>query len=473
MDKGGKFYGIDFGTTNTTMVCYDSNDDIKISIGERMEVPLPSVVALNTKTGIVKVGFNVKNNIETLKNEDYEIVLSIKTILDDENKKWVVAGSEWTTIDVAAEIFKSLIKTSELEGVNPRDNNIVISVPVNFSASKKKCLEKAAIKAGLKIERYISEPTAAFFAHYEELKNYTRIVVFDWGGGTLDISALKVKDGNVMEICTDNLYKAGDIIDEELARKIYSKIVKSSALNFNDYSSLSSKEHDSLKSKAEILKISFSNKNTESRTEIFTIHGRTEPVECTYQDLCEVSNEVVNEAIEKLANVISKAFGETVDCILCVGGSSNLRLLRERLYKLYGDDKVYFPNKPEWDIADGACTIAASPSKNVCLLADDVELGLSNGDYFKLLSKGQTVPCEDSSVFVSTIDCSEQANFIFRIGSNEYQEVIPVLGGIDEVLKITAYVDKYSNLHINMENQKTKECYSIFTYEKLDFSYTL
>ena len=91
-----------------------------------------------------------------------------------------------------------------------------------------------------------------------------------------------------------------------------------------------------------------------------------------------------------------------------------------------------------------------------------------------LLQKGDLLPCKSSIINVSTTDSSSFANFIFRIGDhNEYQEIIPVLGGLDETLTIETFIDEYLILHINMKNNKTQEEYNIFNYEKLEVCYNI
>lgn len=139
--------GIDFGTTNSTLVNFSEKSGITC-LGED-KIPLPSIVALNRKTGEVKTGFNVKSHISELES-DHEVVLSIKTILDDLRKKWRIAGREWTTIDVAAEILKKLKESASENGI--KAGEAVFAVPVNFSTAKKSCLREAAKQAGLKIK---------------------------------------------------------------------------------------------------------------------------------------------------------------------------------------------------------------------------------------------------------------------------------------------------------------------------------
>lgn len=460
--------GIDFGTTNSTLVFF-SEESGKFYIGDskRTGTPMPSIVAINKNNGEISVGSDVKDKLRTLEN-DCHIVLSIKTILNDEKKIWEAGDKKYTPVDVAAEILKVLKKTA-----NTKQENIssaVISVPVNFEASKKKCLKKAAEKAGITVKKFISEPTAAFIAHYHELRAFSRVVVFDWGGGTLDISALEIKDGTIHEIYTDNLYKAGDNIDKEFARKIYEKVVREEGLKLIPFEHLSVAEYDELLEKTELAKISLSKKD--NTKDLITIQEKNLKVTFSYQELQDVALPFVEEAIEKLSKVISFSFKNEVGCILCVGGSSKLRLLQEKLRPLFAP-KLYFPDNPEWDIAEGACTVDAAPDdRGKYMLNNDIKIALSNGEWLTLLSKGQPIPTKERIVHLSTVDCMETANFVFKMGEHSEDMVtFPILGGIDEVITLSVYVDDFSVFHAIVKTNKDPTEYEVYACEKIDLCY--
>ena len=467
-----KFCGIDFGTTNTAMVYFDDKYGKK-QLGDSISgdiMPLPSIVAIHKKTGSIFVGADVKRNIKGLE-KDFFIVMSIKTILDDTSKVWYINNKKLNTIDIAAEIFKKLKLNASYEGIEVKD--IVLSVPINFSASKKQCLKEATERAELHITEFISEPTAAFLAHYEELKCFKNVVIFDWGGGTLDISALEVKNDTIREIYTDNMYKAGDNIDRDFARKTYERLIREKNLQPIPFDKLNANIYDLFITTAEKNKISFSRQRDLPIKCPHTINGKSVSITFYYEDLVNVSKPYIKEAIEKLNNVITNAFSDTVSCILCVGGSSNLRTLREELYKIYGN-KLYFPDTPEWDIADGACTIAASNKANIYKLADNISLKLSDGNYLPLLEQGQPIPCKPASFNLAVTDSTNQANFVFKIGNkDEHSVVVPFLGGVDEFLTLYTYVDEYNVLRIDVKNSKTQEVYNIFNYEKIDLCYNV
>lgn len=469
-------FGIDFGTTNSALCYYSAAANDKIFIGEDVKkgakYPLPSIVALNKKSGKIIVGKEVKDKMRSLEN-DYHIVLSIKTILNDENKKWLVGDKEYSTIDIATKILEALKEnaTNRYEGIDL--SAAVFSVPVNFEASKKKCLYQAAKNAGIEIKKFVSEPTAAYMAHYAELEHLSEIIVFDWGGGTLDISALKKEDGSVREIYTDNLYKAGDYIDRRFSQLIYEKLVRENNLPERPFEELAPCDQDGLLAAAERLKIELSRKN--SAKELIHINEKNYFISARNDELCNVSASLIKEAIEKLSHVINNSEFKNIGRILCVGGSCNLRLLREELEKKFGKDILLFPDTPEWDVADGACAIdATDDSIGKLLLADDIKLGLSDGEWLTLLSKGQPVPCDPAKFYLSTVDSTESAKFVFQTNKQDKECILfPVFGGVDEVLKLSVYIDNFFVLHATVETNKEKKEYQIFTCEKIGICYRL
>lgn len=456
--------GIDFGTTNSALVNFSEKNGITC-LGED-KMPLSSIVALNRKTGEVKIGFNVKSHIFELEN-DHEIVLSIKTILDDLRKKWHVAGREWTTIDVAAEILKKLKENASEYGV--KAGEAVFAVPVNFSTAKKICLREAAKQAGLKIKTFINEPTAAVMAHYDELKPYRNVVVFDWGGGTLDISAVEIESGNVREIYTDGMPKAGNAIDDAFARKMYDNILSAGNIPPVEFEDLPPAERDSLISLAESAKIKLSVSGDESTEEILRLHGKPHSAVFTRKDLNAVSEKLIDEAVGKLKHAVAAAFSENVGRILCVGGSCNLRQLREKMEKIWGKEKLCFPEAPEWDIAKGACIIDANRGKD--MLSEDICLKLSDNEDFVLLAKGQPVPTLARRLVLSTVDCGDTALFVFKIGDKEYPAQLPVTGSVDECLDLRVWIDEDYVFRAAAESSIRKDPRNILDCDEVELCY--
>ena len=154
------FFGVDFGTTNSAIhvisAIGDKIDD-EFDIGEDDKRPLPSYVAIHKETGDIVTGLDAKNTISD--ESEYYIFSSIKSIIGEE-RTWKIAGKDWTAIDIASELFKELKKKAE-NSTNDILSQAVVAVPVGFSSKKKNNIRKAALKAGIKITMFVSEPTAA------------------------------------------------------------------------------------------------------------------------------------------------------------------------------------------------------------------------------------------------------------------------------------------------------------------------
>ena len=232
-----RVFGIDFGTTSSAIVGAIKTDNgiHTIFYGAENGSPIPSLVAISRDTGTVLTGLSAKNNCSDLA-KTYEIIYSVKSILDT-NEKIELASGTWRPIDIATELFGAL-KLAVKKRTGENMNKAVVAIPVGFSMEKRKCLREAAAIAGIQITSFISEPTAAFFSNYDKLKSATNIVVFDWGGGTLDVSVLRNENGNIYELSKSGRDIAGDFIDEKLAKQIHARIAqkKGNESNFKDMS---------------------------------------------------------------------------------------------------------------------------------------------------------------------------------------------------------------------------------------------
>lgn len=419
MDTQYSWYGIDFGTTNSAAFSFTgmSKETIKpIHYGDDEGRPFPSIVAINKNTGEIITGREAKNRRNELIGE-YEYFSSIKTIIDSD-KKWDIAGKEWTPEDIVAEIFKALKKRVE-RGTSSQLKEAVVAVPNGFSAEKKKHLRNAAQKAGVEVKMFIGEPTAAFCSNYNELKSCKNIAVFDWGGGTLDVTVLNIDDGKVMEIAESGMAFAGNDIDKKFAEKMHNRFMrgKTPSISFEE---LDAQTKDQLLTKCEQAKCDFEDEDiVQVRLNRYGEYG---PVKDSvdYENFSLLIEEDVNNAILCLKEAISKAGlnSASLDCILCVGGSSKLRPLRERLIEVYGEDLIYYPERVMWDIAKGAA-ISSSRASTFCS-NQDIGLLLSDGDFFPLLHKGQPLPCKEFEMTFAITDDEKYARFV--IADNKYEE---------------------------------------------------
>lgn len=441
------WFGIDFGTTNSAACSFtglDRDTIVPICYGDDEQRPFPSVVAINKSTGEIITGRDAK----TRKNEligEYEYFSSIKSIIDT-HKTWKIAGKSWTPEDIAAEIFKALKKRAE-SGSSTTLDEAVVAVPNGFSADKKKCLRKAAKKAGIKVKMFISEPTAAFCSNYNELKAFENVAVFDWGGGTLDVTILKVEDGNVFELAASGMQFAGDDIDRKIAQKMHARFMRSKNLSVS-FDDLDPITKDRLLSQCERAKCDFEDEDVVSISVMK--YGEFGPVRDSidYDHFSMLLEDDINNAMLCLEDALKKAGLNKVslDCILCVGGSSKLRPLKERLYSTYGEDLVYYPDKVMWDIAKGAA-ISSSRSSTFCS-NQEIGLLLSNGELFPLLREGQPLPCKEFEMNFAIVDNEKYAKFVVTDNKHEQKRTFTqtilhkTRGFMGEHFILKGYVDQ-------------------------------
>lgn len=471
------YFGIDFGTTNSAVHAIaaigDTIDD-EFDIGENDRRPLPSFVAIHKVTGEVVTGLDAKGSIAD--ENEYQVFSSIKTIIGEE-KEWQIAGNIWTPVDIAAELFKELKKKAE-NSTQGKMTEAVVAVPVGFSSKKKNNVRKAAEKAGIKVLMFVSEPTSAYCSRASEMRKYHNVAVFDWGGGTLDVVVLRIEGNIVHELSTAGLTMAGNDIDRHLAERICMNAASKSGKDFA-FEDLSQKVQLRLLQKCEQAKCDLADED------IVTImdanldgHGMMmEKIDYPYFSLL-IENEV-NHAVDCLMRALSDAGmnKESIDCILCEGGSSRLRPLQEKLLKLFDRKKLIFPRKAMWDIATGVAQIAYKPG--CYTLNRPIGLMLSNNKFYPLLKVGQRVPTKEKTVSFGVIDGSDDARFIISDGdesSQTFTEIFPVKirGFSDEVLKVSCYVDADMVFRMKIKsNRMPDDFFRVWTYSNLKVSYEI
>ena len=221
------YWGIDFGTTNSALFGYIQNTHSdqfsQFQIMDSNGAPFSSVVAIDRMTEAIFVGEAAKARYYAAPQK-YEFITSIKMVLEDDAWRCVIKNKVWTAVDVAAEILAAL--KSAASKMTYRLHEVVIAVPNGASGKMKQKLHLAAEKVGLKIVQFVTEPTAAFFANYNHLSTSRYVVVFDWGGGTLDVTVLECKlDGTIVERAKRSSNIAGDKIDEAVAVDIHRQLV--------------------------------------------------------------------------------------------------------------------------------------------------------------------------------------------------------------------------------------------------------
>ena len=472
-------FGIDFGTTNSATVGFAilGNETERTQYGDDEGRPNPSVVAIDRKTGEVITGREAWNNKVEL-SESCVYVSSIKSILATGWKK-TVAGKTWTSVDIAAEVFKGL-KRKVKENGRQNMEEAVIAIPVGFSSAKREEVRKAAEKAGIYVSGFISEPTAAFYANYSELQACSNVAVFDWGGGTLDVSVLKNENGKLYELATAGLSVAGDDIDQKLARRIHARLARKKNIR-KSFEDMPHRAQDQLLVRAERAKRMLSDSDEASIA--MTTYGDFGLCRETID--YEWFSEVIAPEVDMAMNCLKKTIEESgtglvnIDRIVMVGGSSNLRPLIDRMVAVYGEDMLYFPEETMWNVSMGAAMLALHPGAYHS--NQSIGLVMSDGSYFELLPSGTDLTDWERKCSFGLTDMSQEARFVFS-GSVDIDESqlkyrslnVPSYQFLQEKIRLTATVDEDLIFRVTAGSNMRPESFArIWEYPNLKCYYEL
>ena len=472
------YFGIDFGTTSSATVGYMVMDHTpeEFLYGDEEGRPIPSVVAIDKKTGEVFTGRDAWDKKMEL-SESCEYISSVKTILDKETVI-TIAGREWSPVDIAAELFKAL-KANVKERTDIEMTSATVAIPIGFSPEKREKLRMAAENAGITIKSFISEPTAAFFANYDELRSSSIVAVFDWGGGTLDVSVLQNENGRISELATVGSNIAGDFIDNKIAQRIHSKIArkKGQEIAFGD---MPSSAQDMMRVRSERAKRALGDDDTATISiNNYGPYGACREI-LDYDWFADIVEPEVQMAMDCLKKAIDQSgVGlANIDRIVLVGGSSNLRPLLERMESVYGD-KLFFPEETMWNVGQGAAKLSMTPGSYYS--NQSVGIVLSDNSYFELLPKDTSISGWKKECHFGIVDTNKEARFVFG-GSPDIEESperfksleVPAYRFLQEQLIIQALVD--SDLVFRViagSTMRPKEFQRVWEYPQLKCYYKL
>jgi molecular chaperone DnaK len=466
------YFGIDFGTTNVAAVCLvslgDELDEIKYQDSEGR--PFPAVVAIDKNTSVVYSGREARDNYFEL-SKSCEYISSVKTILDDPDWEKEIQGKFWYPVDIAAEIFKSIKNLAREKEVEL--NRAVVSIPIGFNAKKRQVLREAAKLAGIHIDNLISEPTAAYFANNAELKGSSNIVIFDWGGGTLDVSVLQNENGKISELSSSGISKAGDFIDERIAREIHKKIIRKKDIK-TSFEEMPPESTGILRIRSERAKRSLSEDDIATISiNNYGIYGACR--ETLDYDFFSV---IIDPIIEEAINCLDKTIIESgipignIDRIVMVGGSSNLRPLQERLDSKYGD-KLYFPEETMWNVAQGAAWLAKYSGDYYT--NQTIGLLLSDGSIFPLLQPDIKLKDTEQACHLGLVDTNQAVRLIFSgtpdidNSSDKYKIIpLPAYKFLEEQIVLTSKVDENLVFVVKAKsNNQTEDFSRYWEYTRL------
>ena len=425
----GKIIGIDLGTTNSCVAVIEGGEAVVIANAEGARTT-PSVVAFS-KTGERMVGQVAKRQAVT--NAD-RTVASIKRHMG-EDYRVDIDGKGYTPQEISAMVLQKLKADAEAY-LGQTVTEAVITVPAYFSDAQRQATKDAGKIAGLDVKRIINEPTAAALAYGVEKEGEQKIMVYDLGGGTFDVSILEIGDGVVeVKATAGDTRLGGDDFDQRIMDYLVAEFKKAEGVDL----SVDKVAMQRLKEAAEKAKIELSGMTTTAVNLPYVTADATGPkhldVTITRAKFDELTADLVERTLKPVRQAMSDAGVSANDLhkVLLVGGSTRIPAVQEAVKKLTGKEGFKGIN-PDECVALGAAIQGGVINQEVndVLLLDVTPLSLGietmGGVFTRLIERNTTIPTHKSQIFSTAADSQTSVDIHVLQGEREMAAYNKTLG---------------------------------------------